>query len=241
MYQRKILKIIFLALISFVISLNLSYADSTHVSFQSLNKKKNYTSFSFGMGALYSNNPSLKKFIQNKIPLYNTLGPNDQLSEFYTGIDFFGGLEKQITKNFSIKGEYSYFVKSYNVNYFPQYNFSYSNHQPYLMFYYIIPQEYSYIKLGAGTGYILSKLTVKEFGAENSYTSGGVGFQAEAILNAQIGKSFAGYLSVYFVNTILPGLKDSNGKELLNNVTGETVNLSSFGAGIRFGVEIFIF
>jgi len=218
-----------------------SFADSTHVSFQSLNKKSKYTSISFGMGALYGNNTALKKFIQYKIPDYNSLSINDQLSEYATGIDFFGGIEKQISKNFSVKGEYSYFIKSYNVNNYTLYNFSYYSHQPYLMLYYIIPQEYSYIKIGAGTGYIFSNLTVKEFGIENSYTSGGVGFQAEAILNAQIGKSFAGYLSIYFSDTFLSSLKDKNNKELLNNVTGETVNLNSLGAGIRFGVEFFIF
>jgi hypothetical protein len=241
------MRIKYFLIIVFFISVNCSlivdfaFADSTHVSFQSLNRKSKYTSVSFGMGALYGNNPSLKKFIQYKIPDYSFLNINDQLSEFATGIDFFVGVEKQITNNFSVKGEYSYFIKSYNVNNYTQYNFSYYSHQPYVMFYYIIPQEYSYIKLGAGTGYILSNLTVKEFGTENSYTSGGIGFQAEAILNAQIGKSFAGYLSVYISDTFLSSLKDKNNKELLNNVTGETVKLSSLGAGIRFGVEFFIF
>ena len=218
-----------------------SFADSTNVSFQSLNRKKSYTSISFGMGALYGNNPSLKNFIQYRIPDYSRLTRDEQLSEFFTGLDFFGGIERQITKKFSIKGEYSYFLKSYNVKFYSQYDFSYYSHQPYLMFFYVIPQEYSYLKIGAGTGYINSKLSVKEYGTENSYNSNGFGFKTELILNAQIGRNFAGYLSGYLSKTFLSNLKDNNGKELLTNVTNETVNLSSLGAGIRLGVEIFIF
>lgn len=234
-----ILKIFFVINLTFVF-IN-SYADSTNVSFHSLNKKNNYTSFSFGMGAMYGNNPSLKNFIQYKIPDYSRLTRDDQLSEFFTGLDFFGGIERQISKKFSIKGEYSYFIKSYNVKFYPQYDFSYYSHQPYLMFFYVIPQEYSYIKIGAGTGYIHSKLSVKEYGTENSYSANGFGFKTELILNAQIGKSFAGYISVYISKTFLSNLKDNNSKELLTNATNETVNLNSLGAGIRLGVEIFIF
>lgn len=216
-------------------------ADSTNVSFQTLNKKKKYISFSFGMGAMYGNNPSLKNFIQYKVPDYSKLTKDQQLSEFYTGLDFFAGVEKQLTKNFSVKGVYSYFLKSYNIKLYSQYDFSYNNHQPGVMFYYVIPQEYSYLKIGAGVDYISSKLTVREYGVENSYKSNGVGFKTELILNAQIGKSFAGYISGYLSQTFLSNLKDKNDKELLTNVTKETVKLSSLGAGIRLGVEIFIF
>jgi hypothetical protein len=238
---RTIIKIKIFVIISLSFIFNNSFADSTHVSFQSLNKKSHYTSFSFGMGALYGNNPSLKNFIQYRIPDYSRLTRDDQLSEFYTGLDFFGGIERQITKKFSVKLDYSYFIKSYNVMFYSQYDFSYYNHQQYLMFFYVIPQEYSYLKIGAGTGYIYSKLSVKEYGTENSYTSNGFGFKTELILNAQIGKNFAGYLSGYLSKTFLSNLKDNNSKELLTNVTNETVNLSSLGAGIRLGVEIFIF
>ncbi|MCX6165732.1 MAG: hypothetical protein NTU73_12880 [Ignavibacteriae bacterium] len=239
--QNKYIIIIVFFIFKFSILLQNSFADSTNVSFQSLNKNKNYTSISFGMGAMYGNNPSLKNFIQYKIPDYSRLTRDAQLSEFYTGLDFFGGVERQITKKFSIKGEYSYFLKSYNVKFYSQYDFSYYSHQPCLMFFYVIPQEYSYLKIGAGTGYIYSKLSVREYGTENSYTSNGFGFKTELILNAQIGKSFASYISGYLSKTFLSNLKDNNGKELLTNGTNETVNLSSLGAGIRLGVEIFIF
>lgn len=221
--------------------LNPAFADSTYVSFQSLNKGKKYISVSFGMGTLYCNNTSLKNFIQYELPNYGQLTREQQLSEFYTGLDFFCGVEKQVSRDFSVKAEYSYFIKSYNLNLYSNYDFSYSNQQPGLSVFYIIPQEYSYIKIGVGASYIYSNFNLKEFGLEKSYSSGGIGLKTEIILNAQIGKSFAGYISGYLSKTFLQNLKDNNGNELLTNVTLESVNLSSFGAGIRLGVEIFFF
>lgn len=233
--------IILLYIIFSVCYINNVFADSTHVSFQTLNKNKKYTSFSFGMELSYGTNQSLKNFIQYELPYYSELTRDEQLSDFATGLAFFGGVERQISNNFSIKGEYSYFLKSYNVKLFPNYDFSYTSHQPYLIFYYIIPQEYSYIKLGAGTGYLLSDLKVKEFGSQRDFTSNGLGLKGEIIFNAQIGKSFAGYLSGNISKTFLSNLKDTYGKELLTNGTNETVNLSSFSVGLRLGVEIFFF
>lgn len=235
------MKILILFFILTAVFINVVKADSTNVSFRSLNKGKKYISVSFGMGAIYGNNTSLKNYIQYEIPNYGLLTRDQQLSEFYTGLDFFGGVEKQLSRSFSIKADYSYFIKSYNVDMYPQYNFSYSSHQPGIMLYRIIPQEYSYIKIGVGTGYVLSNFSIKEYGLEKSYTSNGIGFKTELILNAQIGKTFSGYISGYLIKTFLQNLKDTNGNELLTNATKETVNLSSFGAGIRLGVEIFFF
>jgi hypothetical protein len=241
MCGRNLILINILIVFALLICADNAAADSTHVSFHSLNSKNYYTSFSFGMGLSYGNNPSLKNFIQYRIPDYNYLTRDEQLQDFSSGLDFFVGIEKQISKNFSVKAEYSYFLKSYNVNLYPQYNFSYYSHLPYIMLYYIIPQEYSFLKIGIGTGYVFSKFNLKEFGLESNYTSGGFGLKAEVILNAQIGKSVAGYISGNISNTFLSNLKDNSGKELLTNGTNETVNLNSFNAGIRLGVEIFFF
>lgn len=240
MIKRKYLVLSLLIALNFLLLEN-SYADSTNVSFQTLNKKNGYTAFSFGMGASYGNNTSLKNFIQYEIPGYNTLTRDEQLSDYYTGLEFFGGVEKQIAKNFSVKAEYSYFIKSYNVQLFPQYDFSYYSHQPGLTVFYIFPQEYTFIKIGVGTGYVYSNLKVKEYGTENSYTSNGFKLKTEIILNTQISKSFAGYISGYLSSTFNSNLKDNSGKELQTGATKESVNLNSFGAGIRLGVEIFIF
>lgn len=238
-YLYRITSIIFVIFLC-IFNKSLFAGDSTRVSLLQQNKKNFFTAISFGMGVDYSNNPSLKKYIQYTIPQYVTLSPSDQLSDFASGLEFFGGIERQISKNFSLKAEYLYFIKSYNVAVVPQYDFSYTNHQPFLIVNYIIPNEYFYIKLGAGAGYILSKFRVKLFGGETDYTSSGLGLKLEGVLNAQISKSVTGYISGYLYNTIQQDLKDNNGNDLISS-NGDKVNLSSFGAGLRLGVEVYIF
>lgn len=236
------LKFTFLiSVLIFYLSCNLLYAeDTTRVSFMVQNKNHLFTTISFGMGVNYSNNPSLKKYIQYTIPNYSNFSPQDQLADFTAGLEFFAGVERQISKKISLKAEYSYFIKSYNVAIAPNYDFAYKSHQPFLIANYILPYEYFYIKVGAGVGYILSDLTVKQFGGENNYTSSGIGLKLEAILNAQISRNVAGYLSGFMTNSILQNLKDSGGKELTSS-SGDKVNLSSFGVGLRLGVEVYIF
>jgi len=158
------LTIFILIFINFSIICNASPLDSIRTSFQEQNKKSDYISFSFGMGINYCNNNSLIDFIELRIPNYNTVPQNERFSQFSTGLEFFGGVEYQISRNFSIKGDYSYFIKSINISRFQNYDYSYINHQPYIIFNYIIPKEYFFLKIGGGVGYLLSNLTVKEFG-----------------------------------------------------------------------------
>ena len=223
---------------------NASQGDTGRVSFEKLNYKFKYTSFSFGMGLNYCNNPSLKNFIEYEIDNYAYLSQQQKLSEFYTGVEFFCGIEHQFGKEFSAKLDYSYFLKSYNVSAYPLYDFSYFNHQIYAMGYYIIPQEYSFIKLGAGAGYIYNNFTLKEpiSIASREFTSYGFGIKGEAIINFQISKSFAVHLSANITQTILQDLKDNSGNFLYKrNGNNEKVNLNSLGVGLRLGLEYFIF
>lgn len=210
------------------------------ISFKNQNKYNNYLSLSFGMGVLYSNNSSLTKYIELDVPNY-TFIPNDQkVAPFTTAIQFFGGVEVQLAKKFSVKSEYSYLIKSIDIPTNVSYQYSYVSHQPMILFNYIFLQDYSYIKFGIGGGYFISNFTRKERNIENKYDSQGAGLKLEGIFNAQLGKSAAVYLSGFLLNSFMSDLKNDNGNYLLN-LNSEKVNLSSFGAGVRLGVEIFIF
>jgi len=210
------------------------------ISFKNQNKNNNYISFSFGMGISYSNNPSLTKYIELDVPNY-TFIPNEQkVSPFTTGIEFFGSVEVQLTKRFSVKSEYSYLIKSIDIPTNVNYQYSYYNHQPMVLFDYIFIQDYSYVKFGIGGGYFISRFTRKERFLETKYSSSGVGVKLEGIFNAQLGKSAAVHLSGFLAKSFMSDLKNDNGNYLLN-LNNEKVNLSSFGAGVRLGVEIFIF
>jgi hypothetical protein len=244
MKYRKVFFLFFL----FLISANILFAQKNkEISFEEQNKKAKYYSFSFGMGINYGDNKSLKSYIEGQLPFYNEVPVNDKLSDFATGIEFFGGAELQLSKKLALKGEYAYFFKSYNSTYsngyqsYSNYDFSYYNHQPFLTLYYLIPQQSSFIKIGAGAGFLASTFTEKAFGNEvGSYTSTGIGIKLDAVLDLQMGKNLAGYLGGYINKSFQGDLKKSDGSMLLNK-DGGTVNLNSFGLGIRAGLEFFFF
>jgi len=235
---------VFLLILLFFLSTNLLFAQKdTTISFARQNKKARYYSFSAGMGLNYCDNKSLKTFVEYELPFYNNVPANQRLATYYTGIEFFGGAEFQISKKLAIKGEYSYFSKSYNSTFSVDYanrEFTYYNHQPFLTLYYLIPQQNSFIKIGAGGGYLFSNLTKRIYGAESNYYSTGLAFRLSGVLDIQMGKSLAGYVSVFANKTFQSDLKDRNGN-LLRNSNNETVNLNSFGVGVRLGIEFFIF
>ncbi len=215
-------------------------ADSTNVSFQSQNKNHNYISISFGMGLNYCNNPSLNKFIETDVPNYIYI-PNDQkISNFSTAIEFFGGVEIQVKKSFSVKPEYSYLLKTIRVSSNSDYQYDYNSSQPIVMLNYIFSQPNSFIKFGLGGGYSFNNLTRKVITNETNYSSSGGAVKFEGTYNAQLGKSAATYLSGFLIQTFSSDLKDDSGNYLVN-LNNERVNLGSFGLGVRLGVEIFIF
>lgn len=231
--------ILLLALLS-VLSHSAYGQNKTPTSFKVLNKDNSFISFSFGMGANYSSNPSVITFIEGDIDFYNTINPDDRFSTLEGGLEFFSGIEYQLSRNFSLKGEYSFLTKSFSIAQFPNYEYSYINHQPYLILNYIIPDEHSFIKLGGGAGYIVSNFSAKRFGGESKYHSSGFGIMGEAVVNLQISRNVGGYISGYTFKTFTGDLEDDNGAKLVNN-QGGNVNVSSFGIGLRLGMEIFIF
>jgi hypothetical protein len=209
-------------------------------SFSYQNKKHYYTSIAAGMGIDYGNNNSLNDFIGYEIPNYSTLPQDQKLSDFKAGFEFFGSVERQLMKKFALKLDYSYFAKSNNIAYYPNYEFNYNNHQIVLTGVYIIPGEYSYIKFGLGVGKIFSDFTAKSYFRNGDYKSDGFIAKLEGVINFQIGKNLGGYLNGYMANTFNKDLEDKDGVKLSNSgVT--SVNLNSFMFGLRLGIEVYIF
>lgn len=236
----KIQKVIALFVLMLLYSISAFGQNKSPTSFKVLNKDNSYISFSFGMGANYSSNPSLITYMEGDIDFYNTISPDDRFSTMEGGLEFFSGIEYQLSKNFSVKGQYSFLTKSYSISQFPNYDYSYINHQPYILLNYIIPDNNSFIKLGAGAGYIISNFTARRFGGEGKFHSSGFGIMGESVINLQISSNVGGYISGYVFKTFAGDLEDDNGVKLVNN-TGGNVNVSSFGVGLRLGMEIFIF
>ncbi len=218
--------------------------DTVRISFEKrLMQRQYFTSFAFGMGVCYGNNSSLDDFIASQLSGYYNLPEANRLSDFRTGIEFFGSAEKQLNRIISAKIDYSYFIKSNNLNLsqYASYDFTYRNHQILFIINYLIPLEYAFLKIGAGTGILFSDFTYKNYGAEYNFSSTGLGAKLEATLNLQFGNGFAGYLNGYFTRSFQGDLKQKGGGSLPNPVNPSSYNLSSLGFGMRLGVEIFIF
>lgn len=241
-WKRKILIQTLILFLSLLLNTTYSQDKEKIIPFEKQNKNTQYKSFSGGMRLSYGNNPSLLRFVQYELPDYYRVPESQQISNFNVGYEFFGGFEYQIASNFSLKADYSYFVKSVNSSapQYSMYDFTYYDHNILLTGFYLIPGEYFYLKFGAGAGLVLSKLSAQTFGLENDYNSSGLNLKLEGVLNTQISSSLATYFGIFISNTFNATLKKSDDSKLLNR-TGEEVNLNSFKLGLSLGFEYFIF
>jgi hypothetical protein len=232
-------RLCFIILLCAVLTEGIQAQEKTE-SFSFQNKKSYYTSFAAGMGIDYGNNNSLNDFIGYEIPNYATLPDDQKLSDFKAGFEFFGSIERQLMKKFALKLDYSYFAKSNNISYYPNYEFNYYNHQILLTGSYIIPMEYSFLKLGLGVGKIFSDFSVKSAYTNGDFKSDGFALKGEGVLNFQLGKNLGAYISGYMANTFNKDLENDAGEKISNSgVT--SVNLDSFMFGLRLGIEVYIF
>jgi len=228
-------------LLSFIMCSNLFAQEKAPRSFMEQGKNRKYTSFAFGMGAAYGNNKSLNTFIGYELTNYNTLTDNQKLKSFNTAFEFFGNVERQVSKNLALKLDYSYLIKSNKVTMYPSNTFDYNNHQIVLTLNYVMPGDYHFLKFGAGAGPVFSSLeSISSTTRSGTYTSTGIMAKAEGTFSIQMGKSLAGYINGYVGNLFAGNLKSNNGNEL-KSVTGENVNLSSFMIGLKLGIEFYIF
>jgi len=190
-----------------------------------------------GMGISMSTASSLVDYIRNDIPFTN----KDSVKSFGVGLEFFGAFDYDVTKNFSVKLDYSYFIKSlsYNYSYFT-YDYFYSIHQPYLIGSYVIRGSTYKFKFGAGLGYHLAQLK-KDIGAGSDlvYNASGLGYRGEVVFAGMLSNRLGSYASGFISGSSIGTLKDKDDIPLKNSQTGEEVNLSGFGIGLRLGLSFY--
>jgi hypothetical protein len=197
---------------------------------------KKTLSLSTGMGISMTATPSFTDFMRNDIPYLN----KDSVRTFGVGLEFFAGVEYDLSKKLSLKIDYSYFIKSQTYNYsFFTYDYFHNTHQPYLMCYYTARGRGYQFKFGAGLGYHFARVS-KDIGAssEQIYDSKGPAYRGEVIFAADISRRLGSYISGFVTGNSLGVLKEQNGNVLKNAETGEEVNLSGFGIGLRLGFSI---
>lgn len=214
--------------------LNSAYAQDRQSDSIRFHKKLFFVSA--GMGVSFTNTSSFNNYLKDEIPFTN----KDSIKDFSVGIEFFGGLEMQFNKRFSLKLDYSYFFKSLTYySYGLTFDYFYLIHQPYIMVYYIVPGKNYEFKFGGGAGYLYSILTKTDAeGADQKYTSSGLGLKGEVVFAANLSQRMRSYLSGFILGTVSSNLKDANNSPLTSPLSHNQITLNSFGIGARLGFSI---
>ncbi len=212
---------------------SLSYSQTGNKSIKLNNKR---FAVSVGMGVSYVNTPSFNDYLKYEIPYAS----KDSIKDFTAGFEAFAGLEYTVNKNFTLRFDYSYFIRSLTYYYiYYTYDEFYNIHQPFMMGYYVINGTHHQFKLGAGVGYLFSTLKETNSSATDAkYTANGLGYRTEIIFAADLYKNMESYLSGFINYYRLGALKNSSGNSLLNPANNEEVNLGGFGFGVRLGFSI---
>ena len=211
---------------------------------QDLNlKNKKYLCISAGIGADYVNVPDVVDYI--------TSISGKKINEFDGALELWISPELKIDKNTSVKLEYSYITKQYNVEETSTgasliYNFTYQIHSPTLSIDHLVFQEKEIyiIKLGAGIGFVKGyfkqflPISLKEI----NYTSNGGIFKLEAIFSSRLDGKVYVHLSTDLKLSLTSEARDEDGNKLIIRIPfGEDRNLrlNFFGLAIRAGFSYY--
>lgn len=174
----------------------------------------------------------------------NSVSTFDQrVNDFGATVDFFGGAEFPINDEWGVKVEHSYLFKSYS---FPgklggTFEIFYANQSPSIIIQKIIAGKGYFVKFGTGGGYHFGTMTQKisTFGTTTEYTSNGIGVKTEIVGQTAFDENLYGYIGGSLGWEFMSDLKESNGAVLTVPNSSETVSLSYFHAGIRFGMNYY--
>lgn len=159
-----------------------------------------------------------------------------RLDDFASAAEFFGTAELRLSDDWGIKVEYSYLIKSYNVDVANViYDYSYNVHMPTLMAQYLDVQQGYAFKFGVGLGYHFAFFNETRQGATGiDYKSSGIGMKIEAEGNTALGEHLYGYLAGDVRANFMGTLKNDQGTQTA--IAKKNVTMSFFAIGLKFGV-----
>ena len=187
-----------------------------------------------GMGVHIVSAPEIVNYINS------TTTFSQRVDDFGTAVDFFGGAEFPVDKEWGIKIEHSYLFKSYSFpgNLGGTYDFYYSVQAPSVLVQKVVIGPGYFFKIGAGGGYHFGYVSqkVSTFGITTEYSCSGLGLNAETVGQTAFDDNFFGYIGASLGWEFLDDLKDKNGAYLSAPGSSVKVSLRYFHAGIRFGI-----
>ncbi|NJD22703.1 MAG: hypothetical protein FIA82_08570 [Melioribacter sp.] len=187
----------------------------------------------FAMGLDFKSSPSFRDYVNS---YYAPSG--NQIATFKSSVGFETEADYKIHDNFAIGIEYNLQIDSYTtpIGNGGVYEISYNQHRPSVIAYYVIPGNGYQFKFGGGLGYRYVALSEKVFTSTN-YNASGVGFLMRAIGNTLLSKDFYALIGVD-LRYDLPGELSNGSKSLINNASGEKLNLNSISVGIYLGITL---
>ncbi len=213
-----------------LVGVALVFTSGCVVAQEQSNSRSRFIQISAGMGVSAHWDPTMADYI-NALTLPS---PGQKLAGFTSASEFFITPEVQVSDDWSVGLEYSYFLKSYNVSGFYQWDFSYNAHLPTFLVHYLVPGNGYWLKFGGGVGYAFGKLSsdfLETGGSENANTSG-PSFKIEAVGNTEFDEHFWGSIGVelrwVYAGSFKGGIVSS----------APAPKLDFFNAAIKFGVTI---
>lgn len=210
------------------------FSTNTAVFSQTPVKVKKHLAFYTGMGINFGITPDFTDFLIKSIP-YST---SDSIKTFNAGIEFFGGLEYDLGQNISAGVDYSYYIRSLSYTYSPAvFDFTITNHQPYIFINYTFRKPKFDFKSGLMLGYHFQQLDNKINNSTTlKYTSSGASIRADFSLIPKLSRNFFFYLNGFAFYNIYGSLKDENKSILYAPNSSTEVNLKGYGIGARVGI-----
>lgn len=182
-----------------------------------------YWGISAGLGATLVRAPDVVNYINQYFQ------PPEKVADFGTAVEFFGSAEFQVAASWMIKGEYSYLLKSYNVDVDQSPEITYTIQMPTILAEYFVEGRGYLFQFGAGAGYRRAKLNLRYIGEQN-YRADGVGIKLEAVGNTAFDEHLFGYIGgdarVEFIGTF-------------TDAAGTKVSMRAFGVGLKFGLTYY--
>lgn len=190
------------------------------------------------MGIDYGATPDFTNYLRNQIPYSN----QDSIGYLHAGIEFFGGVERDISENISVKVDYSYFTRSVNYTYsFFVFDYTITGHQPFIFVNYLFRANQYRLKLGLGAGYHFQMLDNKiNLTTTETYRSNGPAIRIEGTLSNRFTDKFWGYLSLSLFRNLYGKLKDENGNVLKPVNSNIEASLNGYGVGARLGFSFIL-
>jgi hypothetical protein len=160
-----------------------------------------------------------------------------RVSDFKSGVDFFGSVSVPLSRDWVVKGEYVYMLSSYSLPSSVSVRnaeFSYNIHMPTLVGQYILFEAPTYnLKAGVGLGYHFATYSEKYSSVDASFTGGGIGSLLELEGNTALGEDLFANLGVQARWDFIGALKDGSGNSPLPSVR---TTLHFFSIGARLGM-----